>query len=153
MANVIEKDRACENAIHNFQNGYHCAEAVVAAALEELDRDPSQAIAHAAAFGGGFGRTFNEACGALSGSLIVIGDLYARKGQGESWDDAAGLGAQIREIFIHRYGTTRCRTLRDRFGEENQEKECGVIVGRLAADLVDLLQAKSDYAKNTSGLI
>ncbi len=108
------------------------------------DKDSSLAIAHAAAFGGGFGRTFEEACGALSGSLIVIGEMHARKGQGESWDDAARLGAQIREIFIHRYDTTRCRTLRDRFGEEHQEKECGIIVGRLAADLVDLLQEKSD---------
>ncbi len=142
MANVIEKNRTSKNALHYFQNGYHYAEAVVAAALEALDKDPSQAIAHAVAFGGGFGRTFNEACGALSGSLIVIGELHARKGQGESWDDAAGLGAHIRQTFIHRYGTTHCRTLRDRFGEENQEKECGIIVGNLAADLADLLQTK-----------
>jgi len=90
------------------------------------------------------GRTFNEACGALSGCLIVIGHFHGRHQPGGSWDIPAQLAANIREIFLERFETTCCGKLRNRFGEKNQQPECCNIVKILTADLVDLLKKKSD---------
>lgn len=89
MTNLADRSKVEDRAISYFENGYHCAEAVVASVLEQMGEDPTQALAHATAFGGGFGRSFKEACGALSGAMIVIGHTCPRNGQGESWDQAA----------------------------------------------------------------
>ena len=104
-----------------------------------MGMDASGAVAHATPFGGGMGRTFQEACGALSGCLIVIGHLYGRHQPGESWDIPAKLAANIRQVFLDRYETTCCKKLRNRFGEEMQQQECCNIVKTLATDLVKLL--------------
>ncbi len=128
-----------EKAGNYFENGLHCAEAIVAAVLEGLDKDPSQVIAQATAFGGGFGKTFDEACGALSGSLIVIGYLHGRNKPGENWDLPAQLARDIRERFISNFKTTHCATLRHRFGEEHQSRECCKLVQQVSKDLMGVL--------------
>ena len=139
MGNVIAGNSAGEKAADYFKNGYHCAEAVTAAVLEALNKDPSLSIAHSTAFGGGFGRTFDEACGALSGSLIVIGQLYGRHNPGEDWDTPATLAQDIRKRFLERFNTTHCATLRDRFGHEKQSLECCNLVKIIAEDLIEVL--------------
>lgn len=122
-----------------FGNGYHCAEAVVAAVLEGMGQDASMAIAHATAFGGGFGKTYEETCGALSGAMIVIGHLHGRRALGDNWDHPAELGADIRQMFVDRLDTTHCRILREGFGDEAQMDECRNIVRHVTCDLVALL--------------
>ncbi len=132
------KEKTAQKALFYWENGFHCAEAVAAAVLEGLKQDPGQAVAHATAFGGGFGRSFDEACGALSGALIVIGHLYGRQNLGKDWDIPAGLAQEIRQQFLDTFETTHCGTLRERFGEA-QSKECGKIVKKVAQDIVELL--------------
>ncbi len=122
-----------------FENGFHCAEAIVAAVLEGLDKDPTQVIAQATAFGGGIGKTFDEVCGALSGSLIVIGHLHGRNKPGENWDLPAQLAEDLREKFVAKFKSTHCATLRHRFGEECQSQECCKLVQHVSKDLVTLL--------------
>lgn len=141
---AIERRMAGEKAAESFGNGFHCAEAVVTAALEALGEDPSEAAAHATAFGGGFGRTYQEACGALSGALIAIGHLYGRRQRGGEWDLPAELGAEIRQRFLDDFGATHCATLRDRFGEEHQMAECRKLTKRVTTALLALLTKKED---------
>ncbi len=124
----IDLQEAGEKAAGYFGEGYHCAEAVVAAFLESLGDDPTEAVAHATPFGGGFGRTFGEACGVLSGCLIAIGHVCGRRRRGEGWDRPAEFGAAIRQWFIDSYDTTNCGILRERFGEENQMAQCRKLV-------------------------
>ncbi len=129
-----------DKAGYYFENGFHCAEAVVASVLEGLGKDSAPVISQATAFGGGFGKTFDEACGALSGALIVIGYLHGRNTPGENWDHPAQLAQEIREKFISKYRTTHCATLRHRFGEDHQSQECSKLVQSVAEDLVLLLK-------------
>ncbi|MCG8334124.1 MAG: C-GCAxxG-C-C family protein [Proteobacteria bacterium] len=126
-------------AIDYFQNGYHCAESIVAAVLGAMGEDSKEAVAHATAFGGGFGRSLGDACGALSGALVAIGHLHGRRKPGDCWNLAANLGAAIRDAFIESYETTHCKTLKERFGEEQQLAECQKLTGELAQKLYDLL--------------
>lgn len=132
----IEAAQAGDRAAVYFGEGYHCAEAVVAAFFECLGDDPGEAVAHATPFGGGFGKTFGDACGVLSGSMIAIGHVCGRRQRGDSWDEPAEFGAAIRQLFIDRHGTSNCGVLRGRFGEEQQMAECRKLVRQGTADLV-----------------
>ena len=135
---------ASDASVALFGNGFHCAEAVAWTVLEAMGKDPEQAAAHATAFGGGFGRSFEEACGALSGGLIVIGHLHGRRKPEGEWDLAAKLGAELRERFINDFGTTNCAALREQFGQEQQMAQCRKLVGRLVTSLLELLNEDPD---------
>lgn len=139
MINEIKRQTAALKAADHFGNGYHCAEAVATAVLETLEQDPAEAAAHGTAFGGGVGRTFGELCGALSGGLIVIGHLYGRRHPAEDWDYPAALGAELRQCFIQKFGTSHCGALRERFGDENQMSECRKVVHTVTDTLLKIL--------------
>ena len=54
---------------------YNCAQAVAVAFCDVTGMEPAQAARMAAPFGGGMGR-MREVCGAVSGMLMVLGNLY-----------------------------------------------------------------------------
>ena len=58
-----------------FEEGYNCAQAVVAAFAEEIGLPAETAIRFISPFGGGMGR-LREVCGAFSGMLAVLGACY-----------------------------------------------------------------------------
>ncbi len=130
-------------------NGLHCAEAVVMSILEAAGEPYSEAIAHATAFGGGVGKTYEETCGALSGALIVIGHYHGRRFPGENWDNPARLGAELRERFVSDFGSTHCATLRNRFGQEAQMCECRKLVQIVTESLLDTLATSEKAIGNT----
>lgn len=143
MNEEVDIERAVEQARNLFADQYHCAETVVKVCLEALGDDPGTALVHATPFGGGFGRTFTETCGVVSGSMIVIGHLYGRSGPGKSWDVAAEIAAAVREKFLLRNKETSCRTLYESFGqdEEVQLAECRKLVCKGVSDLLEFLQS------------
>jgi C_GCAxxG_C_C family probable redox protein len=128
MTDILQRQLAGQKAADSFGNGYHCAEAVVAAFFEHLGADQADAVAHATAFGGGMGKTFADSCGVLTGSMIAIGHMCGRRQRGENWDLPARLGAAVRQHFIDCHGTGNCAVLRQRFGEEKQMDECRKLV-------------------------
>lgn len=144
MESTNQITAAADAAAELFGNGFHCAEAVTWAVLEALKEDPAQAAAHATAFGGGFGRSFEEACGALSGGLIAIGHLHGRSAPQGPWDLPAKLGAELRNRFIEEFGTTHCATLRQCFGQERQMQECLKLVRGMVVRLLVLLEEDPD---------
>ncbi len=138
---IIQK---ADSAADLMGNGFHCAEAVAWSVLAALQENPEQAAAHATAFGGGFGRSFEEACGALSGGLIAIGHLHGRRTPEGEWDLAAKLAAALRDRFVRDFGTTHCATLRERFGQERQMAECRKLVHGVVASLLRLIAEDPD---------
>jgi C_GCAxxG_C_C family probable redox protein len=134
-----DRPSAGEVAAGYFSEQFHCAEAVAKSVLNAKGECAKSAVACATAFGGGYGRSFDEACGALSGGLIAIGQLHGRRAPGESWDYPASLGAMLREAFVEEFGTTHCRALRERFGDA-QEAECRNLVRFTADTLEEMLE-------------
>jgi C_GCAxxG_C_C family probable redox protein len=61
-----------EKAVAIFKQGFNCSQAVCAAFAEQCGLDRQLALRVSGGFGGGIGRT-GEICGALSGSIIIIG--------------------------------------------------------------------------------
>ena len=98
-----------ERAVALFEEGYNCAQAVLGAFCDELGLTREQALALAAPFGGGIGRT-RETCGALSGLLMVYGSLSG----GEDKEKKAAVYEKTRELmeaFKAETGSTFCREL------------------------------------------
>ena len=58
-----------------FLKDYNCAQAVAVAFCDVTGLEPKLAARMAAPFGGGMGR-MREVCGAVSGMLMVLGNLY-----------------------------------------------------------------------------
>jgi C_GCAxxG_C_C family probable redox protein len=142
MTKRIETEKAAQLAGEYFGNGYHCAESVVQALLEVMGEDGQDIIPYSTAFGGGFGETFMEACGVISGSLIVIGHKYGRKQQGDNWKEAGLLGREVVERFTKLHGTCNCGLLRSRFGEEDQMDLCREVVIQGTKSLTTILNEK-----------
>ena len=65
--------------------GYNCSQSVYAAFAEELGMSVEEAAKRASPFGAGFGK-LREVCGAVSGMVLVLGDL----GGYQDPKDAAG---------------------------------------------------------------
>jgi len=76
-----ETDRAAQR----FEQGFSCAQAIVAAFGAQYGLDTQQALRVAGAFGGGMAR-MGETCGAVTGAFMVFGLLY---GKTQAEDDAA----------------------------------------------------------------
>lgn len=144
MKKRIESAKAAQLAGEFFGNGYHCAEAVLRALLETMGEDHETVVPYATAFGGGFGETFTEACGAISGSLLAIGHQYGRKQQGDSWKEAGRLGREVVEHFNKLHGTCNCGLLRNRFGEAEQMALCRELVMHTSESVAVLLNQKME---------
>ena len=94
-----------------FMEGYNCAQAVVVAFCDVTGMDEKQAARLASSFGGGMGR-MREVCGAVSGMLMVAGDLYG-------YDSAASEGkmkhyALVQDLagkFREQAGSIICRDI------------------------------------------
>ncbi len=95
-----------------FRKGYNCAQAVVCAFSDTLGISERHAAILASSFGGGMGR-MRETCGAVSGMLLVAGQLW---GYGTPGDDEAKavhyrLVQKIAGKFRERAGSIVCRDL------------------------------------------
>ncbi len=97
-----------------FLSGYNCAQAVAVAFAPELGLTESQAAKMASAFGGGMGR-MREVCGAVSGMLMVLSQLYGYDTPGDD-DSKKRLYTQVQELggkFRAENGSIICRELLD----------------------------------------
>jgi C_GCAxxG_C_C family probable redox protein len=101
-----------EDAEAVFIKGFNCSQAVVSTFAEEFGLDKTMAYRVAAAFGGGIGH-LGEACGAVTGAVIVIGLKYGMTelGGGQSNKEAYKKVQQLVEQFRSRDGSHLCKEL------------------------------------------
>ncbi len=108
---MTEMTEMAERAADLFQKGYNCAQSVVGAYAAELGVPEDVALRMAAGFGGGLGRC-GEACGALTGAVMVIG---LRVGSAEADPAAKQRAYEATQAFIEafraRNGAITCRDL------------------------------------------
>ena len=95
-----------------FRMGYNCSQSVYAAFAEDLGMSVEEAAKRASPFGAGFGK-LREVCGAVSGMVLVLGDLCGYQDP----TDAAGkqaLYALVQRLcgsFEKSEGSLICREL------------------------------------------
>lgn len=103
----------CALAYDYHKKGYNCAQAVAAAFEDLTGWTKERLFAAAGSFGGGFGGSHEEACGALSGALLVLGLLFpfTEEGDQEAKRRVYGLAKDFRQRFFGVFGYTRCGDL------------------------------------------
>ena len=99
-----------EKAAQYHAQGFNCAQSVLASCGEYTGLDERAALAIAGGLGGGFGGCKEEACGALSGAVLVLGLLVPHT-QADDLDAKRQVyeaAAEFRRRFAERFGGTRC---------------------------------------------
>lgn len=122
-----------ERAVELFENGLHCAEAVLVAVLEGQGLPLDGAPRAASAFGAGVGRSKKGLCGALSGGLIALGLAQGRDSAAEGWDDISARAEDVRSWFAGEFGCTRCGVVLEKLGPQEANDGCIRLAGRTAA--------------------
>ena len=99
-------------AIHLFDSGYNCAEAVLLATSHDVSsgKVESGIPRVATGFGGGLSRN-GDVCGALTGGVMGIGLVMGRNSAGESRDRCYEAVDRFYSSFVLEFGTCRCREL------------------------------------------
>ncbi len=101
-----------EKAVELFKSGYNCSQAVFGAYAEELGLGFETAVKISSSFGGGMGR-LREACGALTGSFMVLGMLNGEyePGDNKSKSEHYKNVQKLAERFKEQNGSIICREL------------------------------------------
>ena len=140
-----------ERAAELFVGGYNCAQAVAAAFSDVTGIDEAASAKLASPFGGGMGR-MREVCGAVSGMLMVYGQLYGYDHPDpEAQKKCYATVQELAEKFRQQAGSIICRELlanppsdpapTPRTAEFYKQRPCVRMVV-LAAEILD------EYIKN-----
>jgi C_GCAxxG_C_C family probable redox protein len=101
-----------DNAVHNFKQGYNCAQSVFLAFAEDFGFDKETALKLSSSFGGGMGR-LREVCGAVSSMFAIAGLKYGyiEPNNDEMKAKHYEFIQSLAEKFKSKYGTIICREL------------------------------------------
>ena len=101
-----------EQAIAYFKEGYNCSQAVVLTFKDVLSVDALELCKIASPFGGGISR-MRETCGAVTGMVLVLGNLigYSTPEMGEKKHELYKNTQELLKIFEKKYGSLTCRIL------------------------------------------
>lgn len=103
----------CEQAYQYHKQGWSCAQSVAGACADLAGWAPEEAMGLVGGFGGGFGGCHEEACGALSGGVLIL-SLCFPHAKGEDQAAKQNLYRVVREFrqrFSEVFGHTRCGDL------------------------------------------
>ena len=98
-------------AAEYFEGGYNCAQAVAAAFSDLTGFSPAQSAKMVSGFGGGMGR-MREVCGAVSGMVFVLSNLYGYETPNQ--DAQMAIYATVQELatgFQEAAGSMICREI------------------------------------------
>ena len=118
-----------------FSAGYNCAQAVAGAFADVTDLSPDAVLRASCAFGGGFARTHNNLCGAVSGMGIIAGLVYGSddpKSKLNLYPRVQAMTAKFQDTF----GSVVCAQLL-----QNRTKTCKDCVRKAAEILAEDLHA------------
>jgi C_GCAxxG_C_C family probable redox protein len=131
-----------ENGFGNKED-FNCAEKILYGANESYNLGlDHHALKLAAGFGGGMG--IEDACGALTASVMVLGHLFVKKNAHES--------TRIKDLtseFLTRYkdemGSIDCAPLKEQYRTE--EIKCRDVILKAALILDDIVSREKDQSR------
>lgn len=134
---------ARSRAGNKFKDGLNCSESIVHAFNEMLDNPlNSEALKMATGFGGGLGHA-GCMCGALTGSVMVLGLFKGRAEAGQARELAYDLANDFHNRFLKEYGATCCRALNlHEFDSPEHLRRCLKLTGGTAKLLMEFILEK-----------
>lgn len=113
----------------------NCAETIIYAANEEYNLElDKKALKTMAAFGGGM--AIESICGAITGSLAVLGILFTKERAHES-DRIKELTKEFFNRFEEKFGTSSCNKLKE--GYRTEESRCSAMLYSAAETLDEIV--------------
>ena len=127
-----------ENCLYYFNNGYSCSESSLQAGMDHLGLESNCTPAVASVFGGGI-KGLGNVCGAITGTLMLIGILHGKRSLDDTREEADRLALEFLDYCQEEFGTLMCRDITGlNFREEEYPSEkCSRIIN---ANCVPLLE-------------
>ena len=146
---MTETDLATEmrnRAGENFRSGYNCSEAIFVAFRELVAPDLNPELVRMfTGYGGGLGHA-GCMCGALTGSVAVLGLLAGRVNQDGDREKCYELARNFHDRFEQKFSATCCRVLNPHpFDTKEHLKNCLKITGNTAKLLTEYLNEKNIF--------
>ena len=142
----MTRKRAEKMTLSCFKSGFCCTEAVIKSITELYAEQSSGAIPKVGSgFCGGVGKTTEDICGTVAGGVIAFGYLFGKNNKDEDNTIACEYTAEFRKRFIEKYGTTNCRELLNKFGEQDKMDKCKKMTADAAGLIADMLSGKSRW--------
>ncbi len=106
-----EKKNSIEKAVHLYNHGHLCSQAILKAYADKCGITEEQAMMLGTCFGTGMNQ--GRVCGACTGALMVIGLLYGQKEAGipEQRKCAYEMNARFMTEFSQKCGSYVCRDI------------------------------------------
>jgi C_GCAxxG_C_C family probable redox protein len=121
----MEKSEIYHEAMRTQAKGFNCSETVLLMCGRYYLPDIGMSyVSFATGFGGGVGRSRQEVCGALSGSVIALSLLAGRQDADTPVDPIHEKVSGFRELFKERFGHTICETLREGYEGDAAKEMC-----------------------------
>ena len=100
-----------EKALDYFGRRFHCSQAILAAFANECGLTEDHALRLGSCFGGGMRK--GEVCGACTGALMVLGELYGQFDENDlqSRELANKVNDEMMKRFAERTGSYLCRDI------------------------------------------
>ena len=135
-----------------FKNGLNCSESILHAFNEILNNPlKPESLTIATGFGGGVGHA-GCMCGALTGSIMVLGLLKGRLSPAQSRNQAYDLAREFHDRFSNEYGATCCRVLNPHeFESPEHLRRCLKLTGGTAKLLMEFMQEKNLIKADITG--
>jgi len=118
-----------ERASYYFHNGYSCSETALQAGLDHLGVECDCTPAVASVFGGGV-KGLGHICGAISGTLMLIGILHGKRSLDGDRSEADRLAIEFLDFCQEEFGTLMCRDVTglDFRKEEHPSEKCTRVI-------------------------
>ena len=141
MDDIVLEARS--RAGNKFRNGLNCAESIVQAFNELLNNPLSpESLRLASGFGGGLGHA-GCMCGALTGSVMILGLYKGRIDPEQARDPIYDLAHDFHDRFANEFGATCCRVLNPHeFDSQEHLRRCLKLTGGTAKLLMEFIQEK-----------
>ena len=127
-----------------FKEGYNCAESIFLTFSEYFANEiSSDAVKLFTGFGGGVGEA-GCMCGALTGSIAILGMLEGRTSNKESRLNAYKVSNEFHNKFRDKFSGTCCHVLSrgKEFGSKEHSTNCLKITGNTAKMLMEFIEEK-----------
>lgn len=133
-----------DNVIKYYDKKYdlNCAECMLVAANEEYDLNISrQTLMAMASFGGGM--AVGSVCGAVTGSIAVLGIMFTTE-RGHQSPQVKVMTSQFINEYNRRMGTLECTPLKDKYYEQGTVR-CTKMMTTAAEVLEEII---NEYSKH-----
>lgn len=141
----MDSEKIEKKAFDYFQSGFHCAESILKAILEQYAEEPDSEIPKmASGLVGGIGGTHEDICGALAGGIIAIGYLFGRTKPGADIRETREIATEFRRRFIAGFGSTNCGVLLEGIGKQENMIKCKRLTAGAAGLLSEILAERKE---------